>query len=579
MKTRICLAITVASLLGLAKVHSQSLFTKITEGAIATDREASFMSVWWDYDNDGWLDLFVANQDYSAGPQTHSLYHNLRDGTFDKVTNTTTTVSTDALAAVAADFDNDGDEDLFVCRHNALDDCFRNDGNGVFTRLTQAQFGRPVADGSISHDAAWVDYDRDGFLDLFVVNGFPATENDCLYRNNGSGLFIKMTAGQVGPIVSDQATTSASSWADYDNDGYPDAWVERWTGSGFLYHNGGLDAPGFFTLATEGSIPRENSRAAGQWVDYDNDAWLDLFVAGSSEGRTNSLHRNAGGLAFTDVAASAGLAQKNYAWASAWGDYDNDGWQDLFVAAFENRTNVFYRNRGDGTFETLDIGSPLLDGNQRASVSWAHYDNDGFLDLLITCGNGTRLPNHLYRNKGPGIGNANHWLKVKLVGRASNRSGIGAKIRVKATIAGTELWQMREISGNSEFGGSTGRLAHFGLGDATKADLVWIEWPSGIRQELTDVPAGQPGQPPLEIVEHCTDCTEAPRFTGATPSPAGLELTITESASFIGYMLEASTDLATWTKLMARAGTRSQYQWTDSQATNFPVRFYRLVVP
>jgi hypothetical protein len=217
-------------------------------------------------------------------------------------------VTSDALAAVAADFDNDGDEDLFVCRHNAADDCFRNEGNGAFTRLTQAQFGKPVADGTVSFDAAWVDYDRDGFLDLFVVNGYPVTENDCLYRNNGSGLFIKMTAGQVGPIVNDRATTYASSWADYDNDRYPDAWVERWTGSGFLYHNSGLDAPGFLAPVTEGSIPRENSRAAGQWVDYDNDGWLDLFVTGSSEGRTNSLHRNAGGLAFTDVAASAGLA-------------------------------------------------------------------------------------------------------------------------------------------------------------------------------------------------------------------------------------------------------------------------------
>jgi hypothetical protein len=236
----------------------------------------------------------------------------------------------------------------------------------------------------------------------------------------------------------------------------------------------------------------------------------------------NALHRNLEGTSFTDVASSAGVALANNAWASAWGDYDNDGWLDLFVANFTGGTNLLYRNLGNGTFEKLDVGSPIRDGNLRATVAWVDYDNDGFLDLFITCGNGTPLPNHLYRNNSAAIGNSNHWLKVKLNGQAANRSGIGAKIRVKATIGGQEIWQVREISGNSGYQGGYGLMAHFGLGDATQADIVRVEWPSGNVQELTDVTADQ-----LRTI------TEQVRITPVRPS-ASLGGSVTLTAQLNG---------------------------------------------
>jgi hypothetical protein len=280
------------------------------------------------------------------------------------------------------------------------------------------------------------------------------------------------------------------------------------------------------------------------------------------------------------VASAAGVALANNAWASAWGDYDNDGWLDLFVASFENGTNLFYHNRGDGTFEKLDVGSPIRDGNLRATVAWVDYDNDGFLDLFITCGSGTALPNHLYRNNVAALGNTNHWLKVKLVGTASNRSGIGAKIRVKATIAGKEIWQVREISGNSGYQGGYGLAAHFGLGDSVQATTVRIEWPSGIVQTLTNVPTGQLGQPPLTITEHQEYGTNLPpRLNGAAHSPTGCQLSIGEPAAGFRYCLEASIDLLTWIKFMARTSAGGIYEWLDEQASNQPTRFYRLVVP
>jgi len=556
-------------------------FFKITSGAIVTDNEASFNSVWWDYDNDGWLDLFVVNTDLS-GARRNSLYHSLRDGTFTKVTNAINSALSASISAAASDFDNDGDEDMFVCNIQAQDAFFRNEGGGVFTRLSGTQFGPAVSEGLYSHDAAWVDYDRDGFLDLFVVNGYPVGENDCLYRNNSASYLTKMTAAQVGTIVLDQSQGYACAWADDDGDGYPDVWVNSIDVGGGVYRNNGVSGGVAFSHLTGGGTPPLTNTGAALWGDFDNDGRLDLFVGWvSADGTTNALYRNLGGHSFTNVAGSAGVAEENGCFASAWGDYDNDGWLDLFVANFENGTrtvrNLFYRNRGNGTFEKLDVGSPMRDGDFRAATSWVDYNNDGWLDLFISCGNGTPVPNQLYRNNLSATGNTNHWLKVNLVGKASNRQGLGAKVRVKATIGNTELWQLREITGNSDYSGAPGRLAHFGLGDATNVTTLRIEWPSGIVQELPNVPANQF----LTVVEsQGYSATNArPAFTGATKDASGSQLSFTEPATGSCYILEASTNLVNWTKLLARTSTGSTTNYTDTRATNYPSRFYRLQVP
>jgi len=273
---------------------------------------------------------------------------------------------------------------------------------------------------------------------------------------------------------------------------------------------------------------------------------------------------------FTNVAQSAGLAQVMNLPAGAWGDYDNDGYLDLIVVPYSGQS-VLYHNHGDGTFTSVDVGSPIRDGDRRMGPSWVDYDNDGFLDLFITCGDAQSTQNLLYRNNG----NSNHWLKVKLTGTASNRSAIGAKVLVNATSGGQSLWQMREISGNSgASGGAGGLLAHFGLGDATNLDLVRIEWPSGLVQELRDVAPNQF----LTITEHQEGVTAAPSLTASRPAGSPVQLTLTGQTNLL-YVFEASTNLVQWTKLAVRTNLTGTVDFTDNAATNHSQRYYRGVAP
>jgi hypothetical protein len=315
-------------------------------------------------------------------------------------------------------------------------------------------------------------------------------------------------------------------------------------------------------------------------MDYDNDGFLDLFVGGYGDdgSNTNALYRNLNGQDFTNVAAAAGVALRMGAWAAAAGDYDNDGWIDLFVADWQGRQpSVLFRNRADGTFESRDVGSPIRDGgDSRAGVRWIDYDNDGFLDLFMTCGTvNLPRPNHLFRNNSRQTGNPNHWLKIQLNGLAANRSGLGAKIRVQSTTGGKPISQLRELTGNGHSQTCPGLVAHFGLGDATQADLVRVEWPSGIVQSLTQVRADQL----LSITEHQDYAGPIPAFAGVVPSPRGVELTINEPDVGRVYVLEASADLFVWSKLVVRTSGGARHAVTDESASRHGARFYRLVVP
>jgi hypothetical protein len=205
------------------------------------------------------------------------------------------------------------------------------------------------------------------------------------------------------------------------------------------------------------------------------------------------------------------------------------------------------------------------------ATAWGDYDNDGFLDLYVACGDGTAQKNLFYRNNG----NTNHWLKLQLDGRVSNRLGIGAKVRTLANIGGQSLWQMRTITGQHSWIGNDGLIAHFGLGDATNITTLRIEWPSGIVQELQNVLANQF----LTVVEHQDYAGAAPQIGGVTNSTGGLKLGISEPEAGARYILEASTNLVTWTKLMARTSAGVTTNYTDTRATNYTRRFYRLQVP
>jgi hypothetical protein len=309
----------------------------------------------------------------------------------------------------------------------------------------------------------------------------------------------------------------------------------------------------------------------GVGCDYDNDGFLDLFVAGhQANDSRHALHHNLAGVTFTNVAASAGIPSTHRGEDASWADYDNDGFLDLYITADPPYPSLLLHNNGDGTFTSVDVGSPIHDSTSasRFGIGWADYDNDGFLDLAVACNDAANL---LFHNNG----NSNHWLKVKLTGTASNRSAIGARVRVQVTIRGRQVCQMREITANTHWcGGTPGLVAHFGLGDATNADVLRIEWPSGLVQELQDVAANQS----LTITEHQAGVTNAPSLTASRSASGTVQLTLTGQTNLL-YVFEASTNLVRWTKIAVRTNLTGAVDFTDRFVTNYPQRFYRGVAP
>lgn len=549
-----------------ATITVDPTFEKITTGSLVEDVETSETSTWWDYDNDDFLDVVAHLASGTTSGVLQSFYHNIRDGTFAKITtNTIAQTPKNSLIGTAGDIDNDGDQDLYVTSNyrsagEQTDDLFRNDGGGKFSKL----IGQPwTQQQDKSWDCSFVDFNRDGLLDILVVND---SQPLCLYQQTTGGIFLKTTAAQVGSIVSSQGRSLNAAWVDCDNDGDLDLSVQNYQGSHRLHRND----RGFFSVVTPAPFAQAPG-GLGIWGDFDNDGFPELFVGGETEGgaRPNALYRGLAGQDFANVAAGAGVAVTMSAWASAVGDYDNDGWLDIFSADWRGgQPNVLFHNRRDGTFESVDVGSPISDGDQRWGVRWVDYDNDGFLDLFMTCGTSpgdyARL-NHLYRNNGHAIGNANHWLKLRLNGLASNRSGIGARIRVQATIAGKEVWQVREMTGNGYSQTCPGLVAHFGLGDATKADVVRIEWPSGTVQQLQNVTGDQ-----------SLTVWEPPYLRAALLPNDACQLTIKAEPNR-AWRIEVSSDLKTWGPLATETHAEVTFQYTDTTAVGSGQRFYRIV--
>src|SRR6266498_2466710 len=464
-------------------------FTRITTGPVATDGGDSSGAAWGDYDNDGFIDLFVANN-----PSLNALYRNNGDGTFSKITNATPALDR-GYGCAWGDFNNDGNLDLLVSNQSA-NYLYRNEGHGVFTKVRFAGAG-----GTLSWSASWADYDRDGWLDLFIANG--ANNNDALLLNNHDGTFTRITNS---PVVTSGGSSIAGSWTDFDGDGYPDLYVANNGGESFLFRNNG-DAT-FTRVHAEPFSSDAGSAIVADWGDYDNDGRSDLAVARFGP---NLVYHNNGDGTFTKITSGAIVTDSQLSEICQWADYDNDGFLDLFVANASGQNNSLYHNNGDGTFAKVTTGSIVNDGGNSAGCAWGDYDNDGFLDLFVPNWQGSR-PNFLYHNNG----NSNAWLKVRCLGTVSNRDGIGAKVRVHAFFRGAERWQLREISGGIGFGQTP--YGNFGLGDATNARTVRIEWPSRLVEELSDVPVKQA----LTLTE-----------PGASITPAGQTVPAGSSVSFV----------------------------------------------
>lgn len=447
-------------------------FSKVTNSGIEADAESSWGASWVDYDDDGDMDLFVP--DYAFW-QSSRMYQNNGDGTFSNTAiGQATTDKGSNVGAQWADYDNDGDIDLLAANVvQAPNRIYNNDG-GVFSRIDAGPVNNYTG---YNHAAQWVDVNNDGNLDVFVADYMPSRFNN-VYLGDGLGGFR-----QIQSAISQEALPSMQGvWGDYDGDGLQDLFVANtWGNDNSLFHN---DGNGNFSKITTGTIATSGgSSLSAAWADYDNDGDLDLYVANTS-GQKDFLYRNEGSNGFVPVSGPAITEEELSSQGGVWGDLDNDGDLDLIVVHDNNEPVSIFLNNGNGGF-TLNSTDPLAQDKEKSgSAALADYDNDGDLDVFVAHLDNTA--DVLFANQTHTC--SNHWKKIKLQGTISNRSGLGAKIFVKANINNRNIWQLREVSSlNGGISAQSSIKAHFGLGNATSIDSVKIEWPSGTIQYLTNV--------------------------------------------------------------------------------------------
>jgi hypothetical protein len=483
-----------------------------------------------DYDNDGWVDLFIPSGTRLDGDPpgaTNRLYKNNRDGTFTDITEKAGLVRTGwASAVTVGDYDNDGFDDLFVTYYgrNVL---YHNNGNGAFTDVTEkAGLSQPgVRYGS---GCTWVDYDRDGRLDLFVATYLnttleklprPGENADCtwkgvpvncgprglppgsvqLFHNNGDGTFTDVSRASGVSAASGSYPMTAVA-ADFDNDGWPDIYVACDSTPSWLFRN---QHDGTFheeALERGVALSEDGLEQAGMGVgvgDYDLNGHLDIFKTNFADD-TDVLYRNDGKGNFDDVTTRAGIGVETryVGWGTGMVDLDNDGLPDLFVATgsvypevekklpsypFQTPRLVF-RNLGDGRFEELieEAGTGVSAPHASRGCAFGDFDNDGDLDVLVMNMN---EPPSLLRND---VSGGHHWLKVLLIGVQTNRSAIG--VRVVARYGKHQ--QVQEVLAQSSFYSVNDRRLHFGLGTETSADLT-VRWTNGSTESIAKVAADQ----------------------------------------------------------------------------------------
>ena len=483
-----------------------------------------------DYDNDGWMDILMLSGtrfEYPVKDASNRLYHNNRDGTFTDITERAGMLRTGwATGVCVGDYNNDGFDDIFITYwgQNAL---YRNNGNGTFTDVTREakllETGRRWGTG-----CTFLDYNRDGHLDLFVANyvgfdiekahkpggvgtciyegvdvncgprGFPYGQH-CLYRNNGDGTFADVSESSgISAARSSYGLTAVAS--DLDDDGWPDIFVACDSTPSLLFmnnHDGTFREEGTLRGVAYSDDGEEQAGMGAAVGDYNLDGNLDIFKTNFS-GDLPNLYRNLGKRNFEEVTREAGLGVDNrfVCWGAGMVDFDNDGWPDIFVVGghvypeLERRfpdspykcPRMLYRNLGHGQFEELvnQAGSAMEQPHSSRGCAFGDFDNDGDMDILIV---NLNEPPSLLRND---LSGKNTWLKVKLLGTVSNRSAIGAQVVVRHD----GMVQTQEVQSQSSFLSSNDPRLHFGLGHSTHAD-VEVRWPNGAKQSLLAVSSNQ----------------------------------------------------------------------------------------
>jgi enediyne biosynthesis protein E4 len=530
--------------------HPRVVFTDVTHAAGIDFRHFSGTrtsqipedmgsgAAWGDYDNDGWLDLVVANEpgpldmpeaDRKRSPAHTTLYHNNHDGTF---TDVTSRAGIDfhgwGMGVSWADYDNDGHVDLLITAygHNVL---YHNNGDGTFTdRSAESGVGAPEGFWTA---AAWGDYDKDGRLDLYITGYVTYTrdlgeakgkfdvenpasinpvsfkgERNLLFHNDGNGKFTEI-AHKLG-VDNPQGRGLAAAWVDLDEDGWPDLYVGNDESSNALFRNLGNGT--FADVADAAHVMDYRSSMGIAVGDWNGDGYQDLFLT-HWIAQGNALYDNQLGLphppsagaaapvTFADDADRFGLGQSSLdfiGWATSFIDYDNDGLLDLFIvngSTLQDREHPtrlvpmqakLYWNRGpqDGFFDLSPVsGDYFRHAWVGRGAAFGDYDNDGDVDVFIVNHGG---PGVLLRNDG---GNRNHWLQIELRGTKSNRQGFGADVRV---VAGGRS-QVRQVGAQSPYLSQNSPIETFGLGTSLRVDTVVVKWPSGIRQVSTGIAANQ----------------------------------------------------------------------------------------
>jgi hypothetical protein len=474
------------SLLTLALNSFSQNFTKVTTGIFVNDGGASRSVNFIDYDGDGILDLFVSNGKRFG--QNNFLYKN-SGGVFTKITGANPVI--DSLpydGASWADIDNDGDPDLCVVTwYDSTSMFYINNGGGNFSL---AAGNIIVTDRGFSETCSWGDYDNDGLVDLIITNSDGISHHNRLYKNTGAGNFTRIDSGAVYNDIN--RSSRGVNWVDIDGDRKLDLYITNEANqNNLMYKNNGA---GYFTKINGiGPTTSGGDAWSSSWGDYDNDGDLDLFTANRIQ--QNFLFRNDGNFNFTRITNDTLVNETGYFACTGWGDYDNDGDLDMFITqAYKTPNsplkNNLYKNMlmesGIPSFQKVSTGDIVNDAGYSYGFSWGDWDSDGDLDIFIAKTYGEAENNAAYTNDGY----SNKWLEVRCIGRTSNRSAIGAKIKIKSVINGNPVWQMREIDGQSGYCGQN-LEQHFGLGNSAVIDSIKVEWPSGSTSYFTGVSVNQ----------------------------------------------------------------------------------------
>jgi FG-GAP-like repeat/ASPIC and UnbV len=477
-----------------------------------------------DFDNDGLLDLAMTSWDPT---QSMTYYRNKGDSTFeDRSEPAGIRNQLGGLVCYQADYNNDGNMDIYIPRGAWLywpvrPSLLRNNGAGGFTDVTK---DAGLLDPVNSNAAAWADYDNDGWVDLFIA---CERQTNRLYRNLGNGTFKDVSA-EAGVQGEQQRFCKGCAWIDYDNDGYPDLYVNNMMDVGRLYHN---DGARHFTEVTSSMGVDGPARGFSCWAwDYDNDGWLDIFATSSDRSlaeivngilgrphrlQSGRLFRNMNGRGFEDRIASAGLDLVFAPMGTNFGDFDNDGWLDFYLGTGESSLatlvpNRMFKNVGGERFAEITASSGTGHLQKGHGVACGDWDRDGDVDVFIETGgavNGDRYHSILFQNPGQG----NHWLTLKLIGKKTNRAAIGARIKV-VTAGENPLTIYRHVSSGSSFGANTLQQT-IGMGRGQRVAILEIQWPaSGTTQVFRDIAADQA----IEVTEfaesiHPLDWRPVPR--------------------------------------------------------------------